>query len=264
MRVLLKSSWGRAWGFGLVVHTLVLVAPAQAASESLADTLVVRSASGVFSPGLARSWHVESKRRVRLELLADSDVSEVAQTLRENLEGITVQEEDQALILLGWPLDKLLIRLASLVVSPDPLATLTGLEGAELAMGVPEGGGSIRASKPSSSLPPQVFSRHSARDRLVAEVVEVLPGNFPAVRLRLRARTTVQRGSLKGLVNKGDVFEASVSLAYKEGAIDFNHQPTQQNLGANYLRKGDRVTVHVVPGVERASLIVDYVRRLTR
>lgn len=229
-----------------------------------ADTLVVAGEGGVFHPGLAKSWSAEGEAMIFL--LADgTDGARIATVLGERLAQAQIALEGTKLTIRGIPSSALLEQLATLDVSGegDPLAALAGLGGGVPANEGPEAGGSIRASKP-IPLPNAVLGAMASAaepgvERLEAEVVDVGRGTFPQVTLKLRFRRASREGPLKGKIAAGSILETPVLLAGSAGAVDFTQAATQRNLGAYYLRKGDRVLLRAVEAGGR--IVVDWIER---
>jgi hypothetical protein len=226
-------------------------------------TLVVKGADGKIAPGLATSWKADGATVV-FELAKGADGKAIAALLEERLANVEVAVDGNRLTISGIPAPALLEQLASLALSGDgdPLADLAGM-GTVVAMSGPEAGGSIRAGKPMAIPSPRSIGKHDPKERIQAEVIEVKPGQFPNVTLKLRLRSTVRHGALKGKLRAGRVVEAPVILTSADGAVDFNKSENQRNLVGFYLSRGDRVTVHLVSADEKA-LEIDFIERRRR
>lgn len=225
------------------------------------ETLVVKAADGTFQPGAASSWS-EAGGVVRFVLGAGVDGTAVAGLLRERLAGADVKLEGGALLVSGIPMPSLLEQVCALSLSGegDPLAGLASLGGSVVATGVPEGGGSIRASKPTALLA-QVNgdARHDASERLEAEVLEVQRGAFPNVTLKMKVRRSAKNGPLMKKLSSGKVFAAAVLFTSASGSVDFSIDANQRNVVAFHLQRGDRVFVHPVADGEVFS--IDWIER---
>lgn len=259
---------------------LLTISTAQAEAPG---TLVVQEGDA-FRPGAATSW--SGKGTEITFVLADGvDAEEVKATLSDRLANATVEIVDGKIKITGIPKDTLLGQLSIISVSGeaiDPLAALTGLGGAAVAMEQPEGGGSIRASRPMDGMPPMTdddpkkkttkhakkvanlearsIAQHDPGERCDAVVLEVERASFPSVTLKLKVKSSAKKGPLKKKLKYGKVFDAAVVLESGASGIDFNKPATQRNLGAYYLEKGDKITVHAIPGKDDA-IELDWVER---
>ncbi|MEE8410650.1 MAG: hypothetical protein V3T05_13700 [Myxococcota bacterium] len=239
-------------------------------AAAAADTLVVKSADGSYGPGAATSWKTEGATgttTVTFELAGGVDGAEIAKLLSDRLASARIAFAGGALTVSGIPEVALLDQLSALSLSgeSDPLAELGGLGGAVIAMDTPEGGGSIRASKPSgASAKPRIIKEHDQKERLEAEVVSVKRGAFPLVTLKLKIRRNALAGPLKSKLRRGKVVEAQVVFATTAtdigGGIDLRQPVNQANLVAWYLERGDRVNVHPIVG-SGDTIEIDWIAR---
>ena len=253
--------------FAGAVGAFLLIAPLAAWA---ADTLVVSGGDGTYKPGVAKSWSTESDAVVFV-LNDGVDGEKVAATLRERLAQAKITFAGGKLSVRGIPQPALLDQLSGLSLSgdADPLAALAGLGGGVQGNEAPEGGGSIRASKP-TPLPDAVATAAAAAadagaepgaaERMDGEVLEITRGAFPQVTIKIRVRKAVSAGPLKGKVTSGKIIAAPVVLSGPSGAVDFSQAQNQRNAGAYYLKKGDRVTLHAVEPAE-GKLAVDWIER---
>lgn len=225
-----------------------------------ADTLVVKTALGKYEPGAAASWSASGDALVFV-LADDVDANTVATTLTDRLAQIKVALDGKKMTVSGIPSEALLDQLSALSLSgeADPLAALAGLGGSGVAMDGPEAGGSIRASKP-TAFPASIFAEHDAAERANAEVVRVSRGEFPAVTLKLRIRTSARTGPMKKLLRRGKLFEAPVLLTANGEFIDLTAVHNQRNLVGFYLIRGDRVSIHTIEG-EGGTVRIDWIER---
>ena len=232
-----------------------------AAAPAAGSTLVTKLPGGDYGPGVAASWKALGDGLV-LELNDAAKAAEVAGVLRERLSGLKVAVQGTQITATGIPGPALLDQLSVLSLEgegADPLAELAGLGGGT-TMAAPEGGGSIRASKPTASLRPRILQPHDPAERVVAEVVEVTRGEFPLVKLKLKVRSAAKSGPLKAQLKRGKVIEGEVVLGTEAGGVAFYEANTQRNIGAYYLARGDRISVHAV-GTEDGRIEIDYVAR---
>jgi len=249
----------------------VTVSTMWAVHASAGDCLVVAAGDGTYKPGLAKSW-VASGNSVVFELNAGTDGAAVAATLKERLATATVAFAGGKLTIAGVPAAALLDQLSGLSLSgeADPLAALAGLGSGGSGGGEhPEGGGSIRASKP-TALPPGIFPTAAApapaasgaaesdpSERLEAEVLEVTRAVFPQVALKLRVRKSATQGASKAKLVAGKPFEATMRVA---APLDLANAAQQRNAGAYYLKRGDKVLVHAEEA-SAGAYVIDWIER---
>lgn len=232
----------RRAGFALTLFSMFAIAPA-----AVAETLVVAAAPGRYQPGAATSWAV-TDGAVVFSLMPSVDPATVVRVLSERLFNAQITVDGQAIRVEGIPPERLLEQVSAIPISgdTDDLDALAALGGTQLAMAVPEGGGSIRAARPEVALLGADRIEEPAVDlRWVGQVVEVTRRNFPSVVLKIRVLRPPPKASERTRWRRGRVVEAPVVLATNERGIDFSLPINQRNLGAFYLSPGDRVTVHV-------------------
>ncbi len=247
------------------VVCIVAVAGLPQLAMAAADTLVVKGEDGKFQAGAAKSWK-GAGTTTTFALAKGVDCGATAKLLGERLFNATCSCVGNDLKVEGVKTDALLDQVAAISLSGegggDPLADLAGL-GAVAIVDTPEGGGSIRASKPMATARPRIIKEHDPAERVSAEVVEVKRGEFPKVILKIKLRSSAKAGPLEAKLRKGKVLEAPVILAASQAGVDFGQEATQRNLSAYYLTRGDRITVHVIAG-KGASVELDYVERRQR
>jgi hypothetical protein len=229
---------------GVLIGGLLLTA----GSALAADTLVVRRGEGKFEPGLAASWSA-SGTKVVFELSAGVDGQAWVTTLTERMAGVSATLHGKKLEVSGLPEADLLERLAGISLSGgdvDPLAELAGLGGG-VAADAPEGGGSIRASKPTELMSSaHSIKDHDPKERFEAEVVAVKQEAFPNVVLTLKMRRPGRASPLRKKLYWGKVIEAPVVYNVGSVGVDLSDEQNRQNLVAWYLEKGDRIKVHPI------------------
>lgn len=218
-----------------------------------ADTLVTSKKAGAFEAGEAKSW-TTSADTVVFELQDSADGAKIAQTLKERLAQATITLNGKKLSIKGIPPAALLDQLSTLSLTSndaDPLAALAGLGASTGPSETPEGGGSIRASKPTpmAALTPEVGTLFEA------DVVEVVRGTFPVVSVKVRLKKLAKNVTFKNKLRYGNMVEAVVKLG------NIRERQTQQTLGAYYLKKGDRVSVRLLERDE-GGYATDWLERL--
>jgi hypothetical protein len=246
--------------FALTVAVCISAADAKAA-----DTLVSKTDDGSYGPGAAVSWQTTGDT-VRFRLAPGADGAAIASYLRDRLANADVTHVDGELTIKGIPEPSLLDQLSALSLSEasDPLAELGGLGGAIVAMDSPEGGGSIRASKPTGvAALPGPIGTHDPKERVEAEVLDVARAAFPLAVLKVKIRRSAKAGALKTTLRRGKVLELPVVYATTADGLDLRNDTNRQNLVAYYLEKGDRVSLHVVAGKDDV-LEVDWLARVKK
>lgn len=241
-----------------------------------ADTLVV-AADGAYKPGIAKSW-TGTGSIVTFVLAEGANGEEISATLRDRLANAKVEFADGKLTISGLPMAGLLDQLSALNLTgdSDPLAVLAGLGGGGVqGTAGPEGGGSIRASKP-TALPPGIAAAMAAEtaaappaapavrqpeERFECDVVDVKRGAFPVVSLKLRVRVAPADAKLSPTFKVGMPLELPVNVTGAAGASFDPTKPDQQrNLAAYYLKKRDRVEIHAT-ALPSGGYEIDWIER---
>lgn len=279
-----------------LVTAAIVVLIGSLGRPALAETLVRPGDDGSWLPGLASSWR-QSDGAVELTLAAKADPQAILSTLRERLSLAKITVHGRVLRITGIPEPALLEQLAHLDLSgeSDPLADLSAL-GDVVAATTSEGGGSIRASKAHQ------LQAIDVKELGTAEVIEVRRGDFPQVTLVVKMRSSPKAGSMAKHMRRGKRLTGTVIYStrpdpssennvavnsaandqngadnandrktatnHKEAAtatIDFDDADTQRNLAAYYLRRGDRIIVHVLaPPDAKGGVEFDHVQRRRR
>lgn len=245
---------------------LMVAAPVGASDAHVAaDTLVVKAADGSYGPGAAVSWK-RVANAVHFRLSPDVDGVAVAGYLGERLASAKVAFAGDELTIEGIPEPSLLDQLSalSLTGSSDLLAELGGLGGAVVTMDTPEGGGSIRASRPSGiAALPGAIGDHDPKERIEAQVLDVQRATFPLVVLKVRVLRSARTGGLRTKLREGKVLDLPVVYAATAEGLDLRVEKNRQNLVAYYLEKGDRIALHVVAGKDDV-LEADWLARVRK
>jgi hypothetical protein len=213
---------------------------------------------------VATSWTTTADS-VTFVLGDGTDGAKIVETLKERLSSVKVALDGKKLTVSGAPSATLLDQMSGVSLSgeADPLAALAGLGGGQPSNEQPEGGGSIRAHKDmpmpgAAEQPanPAVSSKdHPAEELIEAEVLDVTRGAFPQVALKLKVKKEAKAGALKGKLEKDDELSASVLVSQ-----NLSDPQTQRNLGAYYLKKGDKVKLYAV-SKGKGAYDVDWVER---
>ncbi len=228
------------------LHSIIAVGAILLVSglANAADTLLVKT-DGKLGAGIATK-HTIAGNTLVLELAAGADGAAWARTINERLTGAKATFVGGKLSIFGIPPETLIDQLTSLSLEgdADPLAELGALGGGIAAVDAPEGGGSIRASKPSDIA--MAESTHDADEYHEADVVEVKKGVFPQVVLKLKMRKPGRKSPLKKDLRWGKVIDATVMYNSRGGAVDYGDASNQNLLIGWYLTPRDRVRVHLV------------------
>lgn len=121
-------------------------------------------------------------------------------------------------------------------MAEDPFAAMMALGEAMVVDNV-ETGSSVRAKK---GLDPLLAARLRDPMACEAKVVAVNRASFPSVALRLSIIRPAKEGPGAGFKSK-DTVVVFPKLTYKSGKVDFKTEFTLNNVGAYFLRSGDRV-----------------------
>ncbi len=225
-----------------------------------ADTLVSKGQDGKLGPAQAKSWKVAGTT-VTFTLAAGVDGAAVAEFLTARLANAQVKFEGGVLVIAGIPAEALLEQLSAMSLSGgDPLADLAGIGGAAVAMDTPEGGGSIRAAKPTTTAFATHIKEHDALERIDVEVLDVKRGTFPEVTLKLKVRRVAKSSAFKKKLKSGQVIEVAVLFHGSQAGVDLWAAQNQRNLAAFYVAQGDRLTVHPVAR-EGDAIGIDWIER---
>ena len=165
---------------------------------------------------------------------------------------------EQTLVLRGIQPQILLGQLSRVHVvgesqDSNPLGALSALEGGMNLAEPADEGSSIRAGQPMVVAP--AVAPHAKNERLVAQVIRVIRGDFPQVTLEVRVRWPIQAGPLKGKWRKGAVLKAPVLTS-----LDLQSKAMQQNLAGYYLKPGDRIWAHLALDAQGQPMM-DWVER---
>lgn len=132
-------------------------------------------------------------------------------------------------------------------MAEDPFAAMMALGEAMVVDNV-ETGSSVRAKK---GLDPLLAARLKDPMACEAKVVAVSRASFPSVALQLSIIRPAKDGPGSSFKSK-DTVVVFPKLTYKSGKVDFKTEFTLNNVGAYFLRTGDRVVFK--PGGSRGRV----------
>ena len=146
-----------------------------------------------------------------------------------------------ALLLVGG------VCFAEEAMAEDPFAAMMALGEAMVVDNV-ETGSSVRAKK---GLDPLIAARLKDPMACEAKVVAVSRASFPSVALQLSIVRPAKAGPGSTFKSK-DTVVVFPKLTYKSGKVDYKTEFTLNNVGAYFLRAGDRVVFK--PGGSRGRV----------
>ena len=220
-----------------------------ATGSGWADPLVTRK-DGQPSPSVVTDWKGDGKK-VELSLKEDADPREVATAIESGVEGVRTKVRSGKVLVIGLEQEPLLEALTEVEVGTDDLDVLA--EAAALDEEF-DTGSSLRAKK-TASLQALLEDRETTA---IGTVVEVSSGAFPKTQVLVRILSAPTSEALKEPLRKGQRARFQPVIAVADGRPDLADPATQTNIGAWYLKKGDRVRIKVgapMKGGFRAALI---------
>ncbi len=203
---------------------------------AFADALVVMK-GGRAHPGIVTSW-TGSGRRITLGIKTGEDAHAVADAIRDNLERAKVKVRAGKILVIGKSERDLLRALADIDFGKDDLGAV-----AAAAMDYDDfGSGSSLRAKKTADLAKLLGDRKTTA---MGRVRSVSWGKvFPAMVVEVQ----ILRGPVGPLgkqLRKGKKVNFIPVLKTKGGAIDWTDENTQINLGARYLKRGDKVRIKI-------------------
>lgn len=215
--------------------TLVLGAGLLAASVADADPLV-KMDGGKASPGVITAWSGSGKK-IELTVAAGKDARAVAASIEANVSGVRTKVQGGKVLAIGKTEADLLQALAGVDFGGEEDMTL--LAAAALEDDV-DSGSSLRA-KTTADLKKILSDRATVAQ---GQVVSVTQGAFPNVTVNVRVLSG-PTGELGKAIRKGQTVAFTPTFAKKGDQLDLSQTTTQTNVGAYFLKAGDRVSVKV-------------------
>lgn len=228
MRSFSTSTWTRG-ALAALFASLLTVGVASA------KPLVVMD-GGSAKPGVVTEWSGAGKK-IELSLEDGSDAEAVAAAIEANVERVRCKVRGGKVLVIGKTQDDLLPALAGVELGGEDDMGLLAAAAADEGI---DSGSSLRAKKTASLA--KLF-----KDRATVaqgKVVAVTQGAFPNVKVSVRILRG-PTGDLGKKVRKGKTLHFTPVFSKKAGKVDFSDAKTQNNLGAYFLKKGDRVRVKV-------------------
>lgn len=228
MRLFDTSMWIRG-------ATAALFATLLTAGVASAKPLVVMK-GGSAEPGVVTKWSGSGKK-IKLEIEEGSDPDAVAAAIEANVDRVRCKVIGGQVLVIGKTQADLLTALADVELGGEDDMGLLAAAAADEGI---DSGSSLRAKKTAELS--KLF-----KDRATVahgKVVGVTQGAFPNVQVKVR----ILRGPIGDLgkkVRKGQTIAFTPWFAMKGKQVDFADTKTQNNLGAYFLKSGDRVQVKV-------------------
>lgn len=232
-----------AWWFFLVLFLVAGPAPG-------GEPLVVKSPDGKFLPAAAAEWARAEEGSWRLVLKAGLLAADVAVEIRDRLAPITVEAQDDLILVFRGPgltEETLLSRLAEINLGEsqakrDAMAALSnlGTEGGP-ALSDLDSSGSIRASK-KLELPDDKKARSTDPHNVFARVIKVQPCE-PLPTLTVRVTAAPRQGEHRAAFRKGKTVKVRgfYKIHDETKQIEPDDRVTQINLQSAGLKRGDRI-----------------------
>ena len=229
LTVLLTAAFAATLAAALVATALVTTGTAAP---------LVKLDNGKPVPSVITEWSANGKK-VELTLAPDTDPGTVAAAIEASVDRVRAKVKGGKVLVLGKTADDLLPLLAGIDLDQEE-NDLDTLAAASLETDEVDSGSSLRAKK-KADLETLLNDRQATA---VGQVVSVTRGAFPQAEVRIRI-LSAPTGPLRRRVQKGKTLSFVPLLKRKAGAVDFEDTQTQTNLGAYFLRKGDRVKILV-------------------
>ena len=207
------------------------------AGTTLAAPLV-KMEDGTPTPSVVTAWSGKGKK-VELALARDADPRAVAAAIEASVDRVRAKVKAGQVLVLGKTVDELLPALAKIDLD-GPEDDLTTLAEVSVATDDVDSGSSLRAKK-TADLERLLSDR--ARTA-VGKVVSIARVSFPQTEVRVRI-LRAPSGPLGNVIRKGKTLVFVPQFKQKEGTLDLADAETQTNIGAYFLRKGDRVRIRV-------------------
>lgn len=215
---------------------LALGAALTVSSVALAEPLVTM-ADGAAQPGVVTEWSGKGKK-VTLSVKDGADAAAVAEAIESGVDRVRVKVAGGKILVIGKTQDDLLAALAEVDFGGgDDLGLLAA---ASLDDGI-DSGSSLRAKKTGDLK--KLFKDRATVAR--GQVVGVRTGAFPKVIVKVRILSG-PTGELGKTIRKGKTIAFVPAFEMnKKGKPKLSDTETQTNLGAYFMKKGDRVKVKV-------------------
>lgn len=218
------------------------------AGLAFAETLVTME-GGAAKPGVVTSWSGKGKK-VELSLKADADAQAVAAAIEAKVDRVRTKVRGGKVLVIGKTQDDLLQALSEVELGGEDDMGLLAAAAMEDDI---DSGSSLRAKK-TADLKKLLKDRATVAQ---GKVVGVKSGRFPGTKISVRILSG-PTGALGKTIRKGKTIVFVPTLKMKKGQLDLKDTATQTNLGAYFLKAGDRVKVKVGPPIKggfEASLI---------
>lgn len=195
---------------------------------------LVKLEGGQAKPGVVTEWQDEGDK-VTLSVKSGTDPQAVADAIKNSVPRVRTKVQGGKVVVTGRPKDELLKALSEVDFGEGDLDALASAALTD----EDEGSGSSLRAKKTADLE-KLFKN---KDKLVvAQVVGVSYGPFPeaTVTVKVIANPT---GELGKKIARGDNIKVVPVLKKKGAAPDFSDDNTQNNAGAWYLKKKDKVRI---------------------
>ncbi len=196
-------------------------------------TLVKKGKKGIFFPAMASSWVSLNSKTVEVNLAPGVNVNYVKASLKKYLKRAVIEKKGRGKILITstYNLEQLLNRLTVLPIKKiDLKKSVASKTPMDL---IKEPGGNTKNVS--------LIEDEKVKDKnyFMGKVIKTKDENFPGIQLKIRITKSPANNKL-GL-KKGDVINAKPYIKIKDGNPDTTDNKTNENIGALFLQKNDRI-----------------------
>lgn len=195
---------------------------------------LVKVEAGQPKPGVVTEWQEEGDK-VTLSVKSGTDPQAVADAIKNNVPRVRTKVQGGKVVVTGRPKDDLLKALGEVDFGEGDLDALANAA----LVDEDEGSGSSLRAKKTADLE-KLFKN---KDKLVVgQVAGVSYGTFPETTVSIKVVANPS-GELGKKIARGATIKVMPVLKKKGPAADFSDDNTQNNAGAWYLKKKDKVRI---------------------
>ena len=205
-------------------------------------TLVKKGKKGIFFPSMATSWVSLNDKTVEINISPGVNMNDVYGSLQKWLKRSVVEKKGRKIIVTSkYSLDQLLNRLTILpikkakkmaVAKNDPINMING------------------PGKITTKVSLIEDEKVKSDNYFMGKVIIAEDSTFPSINLKIRVTKAPKNNKLG--VKAGDIINAKPYLKIKDGNPDTTDSETNENMGALFLQKNDRIDA-VIKGKDKKS-----------
>ena len=195
-------------------------------------TLVKKGKKGIFFPSLATSWVSLNDRTVEINVSPGVNINDVYGSLQKWLRRSVVEKKGKKIIVTSnYSLDQLLNRLTVLPIKKVKKEVVAKSND---PMGMIAGPGKVTTKV-------SLIEDEKLKDEnyLMGKVIVAEDSSFPNIKLKIRVTKAPKNNKLG--IKAGDIIDAKPYLKVKDGNPDTTDNQTNENMGALFLQKNDRI-----------------------